>query len=142
MNRNSWFECNTILMILFRDVCHLIFDKKSPGKSCSIGALFRRRFPRFVEFNLSTYKQTPEFTDTRQSTADYNVLTAFRPYILVFWEPFKINLWHISIFFNRSLSRREDGLSVLFLPNRYVALASLDLIKNYSEPFHFFSNWW
>ena len=36
---------------------------------------------------------------------------------------------YIYFFFNRSLSRREDGVSVLFLPNRYVALASLDLIK-------------
>lgn len=105
-------------MILSRGVCRMILD----GKVWENVVQLERYF-------VDDYKQTPEFTDKRQSTADYNVLSAFRPYILLFWEPFKINLWHISFFLSRRPSRREDGLSVLLLSDRYGALASLDFVK-------------
>lgn len=105
-------------MILSRDVCRMILD----GEVWENVVQLERYF-------VDDYKQTPEFTDKMQSTADYNVLSAFRPYILLFWEPFKINLWHISFFLSRRLSRREDGLSVLLLSDRYGALASLDFVK-------------
>ena len=60
-------------MILSRDVCRMILD----GEVWENVVQLERYF-------VDDYKQTPEFTDKRQSTADYNVLSAFRPYILLF----------------------------------------------------------